>query len=187
MPCPSLQDLLRELESYKKERPYVPSRIWTRTEALDCRREASAYLDLERRRNELGIKKDSIEPLAFFHTAYSTTGTYRPSKCSAVRFAKMTKDLYKVTNLVFNSEDIREFTNDISSIIRLGESNFGKVRQKDRRFLSFLKNMDMLQVFWDLNTKSGDGTFDGRGSEIGLLRKSMISVYIFMRCHSVEY
>lgn len=186
MPLPSLYELRKILQAYETSEPYKPSVIWTRTEALSMKPKTQFFNAMEELRLDLSIKKEDLEPIAFFYERYSNKRGFVRSKYTPQRFALISRELYKATDIIFNSPEIMEFEADVAVIVNASLEKWGRIMSTWRSLGRFTHRMTDLKDFWEINSQSGGDCLDARDREIKTLKTDMIYVYRFMKFREIK-
>jgi hypothetical protein len=186
MALPTLDELKHMLKEKSEPRTYKPSTIWTRTEALAMKPKTAMFVELERIRKNLSVKKKSLKEMKLFFKRYANKGPFIADKLIHKRRVLVARDLYDTMQHVKGCQDIQNFVADINGILKESRETWGRILYLWRSIALFSDRMGDLDHFLDQHTQSGGDFLESASYEIGELKKAMVRVYVFMRRRGID-
>ena len=180
MLLPTLEELKAKIEECKKEKPYKPSKIWTRTDALARSDRAMHAAEIEDRKKTLKINSKHLHELQKFYNYYACNTLYIQSKYTPRRILKTSMDVYKAASSIFCCDEILGFIEKTKYILDVSNNNFGRVMSSCGPIDTFVRRIGNLQCFWELSSSCCNGPVNLRERQVNGFKKDVVRVYAFM-------
>lgn len=185
MPLPTLEELKKILAEKGAPRPHKPSPVWTRTDALSIKLNTILFLELEEIKKGLSVKRATANEIAFFWDKYLSNSLFTLEKITDKRRGMLARDIYRVSEILYHSQDLRNMLRDIHEIISASNDVWGRILWVWKPLDQFSGRVEELFDFWELNSQSDGAFVEGIFYEINQLKKSIVKIHRFMNKRSL--